>query len=128
HEVRHEVVVDDLPGRDIKKAGNDGDADADGEGFTESDLAFADVVAVRANPKEGEQHGQDDGRIADDVAVVQANLVLEGDGDGHHQGGEGAGNEAEDQNGLFHWLLLRGKQKSGGTLPHETDCCRHSFG
>src|SRR5262249_3890782 len=120
HEIPHEIEIDDFPGHDIADTRNDRNGDADGEGFGEGDLAFADVVTVRTNPEEREQHCEDYGRITDDVAMVGANLVLERDGDGHHQGDEGAGDKSEGQNCLFHWFLLKVNCDCGRTLTQRT--------
>src|SRR5262249_6889010 len=78
-------------------------------GISEGDLALADIVAVRANPEESEQHGEDDRCIADNVALAHADLVVEGDGEGHHQGDEGAGDEAEGEDRLFQGSLLKSR-------------------
>ena len=109
HEVRHEIVVDDFPGDDVKDARDYGDGEADKEGSAESDVPLPHVVAVRTDAKEGQHQGQYDGRIAQDIAVVEAVAVHEGDGGDHHEGGDDAGNEAENENGPFHWLLPNGR-------------------
>jgi hypothetical protein len=109
HEVRHEIEVDDFPGDDVKEARDYGDGEADKEGFAESDVPLPHVVAVRTDAKEGQHQGQYDGRIAQDVAVIEVGLVHEGDRGDHQEGGDDAGNQAENENGSFHWLLPNGR-------------------
>jgi hypothetical protein len=57
----------------------------DGECFPEADLAVADVIAVRTNAEEHEQKREHNRRVADVVAPVKANLVVERHGGQHHQ-------------------------------------------
>ena len=99
HEVGHKLVVDDLPGYDITKARDDRDGESYQEGFTEGDVAVRHIVAVGADTEVAQQQGQDDSRVADNIAV--ADSVLEGNGEGHQQRDECAGDEAEGENGLF---------------------------
>src|SRR5215467_700617 len=105
HEVRHEIVVDDFPGGDVKDARDYGDGQADKEGSPETDVPLPHVVAVRTDAKEGQQQRQYDGRIAQDIAVVEALAVHKGDGGDHQNRGDDPGNKAENENGPFHWLL-----------------------
>jgi hypothetical protein len=43
------------------------------------------------------------------LAVVEAVAVHERDGGDYHEGGDGTGDEAENENGPFHWLLPNGR-------------------
>ena len=79
--------------------------------------------------KEDKQQGEDDRGIAEDIAVVGADAVHEGDGGDHHERGSGAGDQPEGKNGFLHsgtgsWLRF------GVTwLDFEWTglVCRHSF-
>jgi hypothetical protein len=102
HEAVEEVEVDDLPRDDVKDAGDKGNADADGEGAAEGDDAAGEVVPVGADAEEDEEPGEDDGGVADDQAFLAVvDVVKEGDGGAHHDGGKNTGDEAEGEDGLL---------------------------
>ena len=46
--------------------------------------------------------------VADDEALVEADLVLERQGNEHHRRQDGAGNESEGQNDFSHSISLSG--------------------
>ena len=102
HEAVEEVEVDDLPRDDVEDAGDEGDANADGEGATEGDGTVGEVVPVGADAEEDKEEGEDDGGVAEVIAFVAVvDVAEEGDGAAHHDGGENAGDEAEGEDGLL---------------------------
>ena len=102
HEAVEEVEVNNLPGDDVEDAGDEGDADADGEATSEGDGAVGEVVPVGADAEVDKQEGKHDGGVADDHGLLAVVEVAEkAEGAAHHDGGKNAGDEAEGEDGLL---------------------------
>jgi hypothetical protein len=102
HEAVEKVEVDDLPRDDVEDAGDEGDANADSEAAAEGDGATGEVVPIGADAEVDKEEGKHDGGVADDqrlLAVVEVAEVAKAAE--HHDGGENAGDEAEDKDGLL---------------------------
>jgi multidrug transporter EmrE-like cation transporter len=87
-EVRHELEVDHLPRRDVKRRRDDRDQDADREPPSEGDPAVAHVFAVRAHAEKHQERRQDDPRVADHVPRAAVERVDERQRDEHERGGD----------------------------------------
>jgi len=102
HGVAHEVEVDNLPRDDIDDAGDEGDANADGEAPAKGNDATGVVVSVGADAKVHEERDEDDGGVADDHAFTAVFEIFEkGQGGNHQDGGKNAGDKAEGEDGLL---------------------------
>jgi hypothetical protein len=106
HEVGHEVEVEDLPHGDVADGGDEGDQDAAGEGAPEGDFAGEGVVAVAADAEVDEQERRHHHGVAESHAVAGADLVGEEKRAAHQDGDDGAGDEAEREDGFLHGKLL----------------------
>ena len=102
HEAVEEVEVDDLPRDDVEDAGDQRDADADGEGAAEGDGAVGEIVPVGTDAEEDKEKGEDDCGVAKVIAFVAVvEVAEEGDGSAHQDGGENARDKAESEDGLL---------------------------
>jgi len=101
-EIGQESEIDNFPGGYVAGAGYQGDEDADGESAAEGEAAAGNIFAIRADAEEDQERREDDAGVAEDFAFVPADPVDEWDGDEHHDGGYGAGDEAESEDGFFH--------------------------
>ena len=106
HEVGHEVEVEDLPRGDVADGGYEGYQDAAGESAAERDLTGEDVVAVAADAEVDEQERRHHDGVAENHAVAGADPVGEEKRAVHKDGDDGAGDEAEGEDGFLHVRLL----------------------
>src|SRR5919108_2483053 len=83
-EIGDQLVVDELPGRDIEDRSHHHNQHPHRKPTPEAYRPGGDVVSIRPNAEEDQQKSEDHRGVADDLGALEADAIDEWKGDQHH--------------------------------------------